>query len=84
MRRRIKQAEEARRLAAKIARQEDDDALADIAKEWLQARRVVMNFLQELQPGMPVADLEHNAAAVIARLSHAGFALTKIGTDHAR
>lgn len=60
----------------------DDDErrmLEDIGREWLEARGIIMAFLRELQPAMRAADLEHNAAAIIARLSYAGFALTKVG-----
>lgn len=51
--------------------------LDDIAREWLETRDVIVGMLKELLPEMSYANLEHNAAAVIARLSHAGFAITK-------
>jgi hypothetical protein len=53
-------------------------SLLEIGREWLDARGVIAQFLHELLPTMPRSALDHNAAAVIARLSHAGFALTKI------
>ena len=53
------------------------DMLHDIAREWLEARAVIARMLGELMPTMSVEHREHNAAAVIARLSHAGFSLTK-------
>ena len=56
----------------------DKGAMDAIAREWLEARAVIMGILKELCPGMTVEHLERNAAATIARLSHAGFAITKV------
>ena len=56
---------------------EDQAAMNTIAREWLEARDVIVRLLRELLPEMSFANLEHNAAACIARLSHAGFAITK-------
>lgn len=40
-----------------------------IAAEWLAARQVIMDCLQQLRPDLSRASLEHNAAAIIARLA---------------
>lgn len=40
-----------------------------VVAEWLMARKVVMDFLKELQPNSSQETIEHNAAALIARLA---------------
>lgn len=45
------------------------DDMNQVAAEWLAAREVIIGFLAELLPGMGRQHLEHNAAAVIARLA---------------
>ena len=59
--------------------EDTQEAMNQMAGEWLEARQVIMDFLKELQPYQPRERLGHNAAAIIARLSHAGFVLTKVG-----
>lgn len=44
--------------------------LLGVAKEWLLARNVIKKFLQELDPRQDAETLDHNAAAIIARLAH--------------
>lgn len=39
------------------------------AQEWLASRKVIVEFLRELNPRMTQGHLEHNAAAIIARLA---------------
>ena len=53
-------------------------AMDEIAREWLEARDIIAIALKELILGASDAHIEHNAAAIIARLSHAGFAVTKV------
>jgi hypothetical protein len=45
--------------------------LDNIAREWLAARGIIMAFLRELLPAMSESHLEHNAAAILARLASA-------------
>jgi hypothetical protein len=44
--------------------------LSGIANEWLLARKIIEDFLAELRPDLTAGQLEHNAAAIIARLAH--------------
>lgn len=43
--------------------------------EWLAALKAIADFLRLMRPDMTQAHIDHNAAAIIARLSHAGFSL---------
>lgn len=52
--------------------------MEQMAREWHEARDVIAAALRELILGASDAHIEHNAAAIIARLSHAGFAVTKV------
>lgn len=54
------------------------DYMAEVAKEWLAQRKVIADFLKELVPRMSQEHAEHNAAAIIARLSHANFTIERI------
>jgi hypothetical protein len=45
------------------------DPLDRVAREWLAARGVIIDFLRELRPDLGRPELEHNAAALIARLA---------------
>jgi hypothetical protein len=45
------------------------DSLGRISHEWLAAREVIIVFLRELRPDLGRRELEHNAAALIARLA---------------
>lgn len=45
------------------------DHMNDVAREWLAAREVIIRFLAELRPDHDRATLEHNAAALLARLA---------------
>lgn len=47
----------------------DQDVMNQIAAEWLVARNIITNFLQEVSPYQPRDVLEHNAAAILARLA---------------
>ncbi len=38
---------------------------------WLRARKIIVGFLREVRPDHDTETLEHNAAAILARLSHA-------------
>lgn len=49
--------------------------MEEVAAEWMKARRVISGFLEELCPHLNTEQNAHNAAAIIARLSHAGFSL---------
>ena len=40
-----------------------------IASEWLVCREIIGDFLHELLPGMSKGHIEHNAAALSARLA---------------
>jgi hypothetical protein len=44
--------------------------LEKVAREWLVARDIIADFLQELRPDMSKDHLEHNAAAILARLAN--------------
>lgn len=56
---------------------EPNTMLQSVYDDWLKARNVIMGFLIEIRPDMPVTALEHNAAAIIARLSHAGMTIRR-------
>jgi len=43
--------------------------LHEAAQEWLMARDVALGFLAELRPDLSRAQLETNAAALLARLA---------------
>jgi hypothetical protein len=45
------------------------DGITEAADEWLVARGVIREFISQLCPGMSDKNLDHNAAAVIARLA---------------
>jgi hypothetical protein len=46
-----------------------DETMDQVAREWLASRDVIIRFLKELRPDMSQEHLEHNAAALIARLA---------------
>ncbi len=49
------------------------DAEHDISKHariWLESRNIIVAFLRQVCPTMTEPELEHNAAAIIARLAH--------------
>lgn len=49
-----------------------------IAVEWLQCRKIIAEFLREVTPEESQETIDHNAAAIIARLSNGGFSLESI------
>lgn len=53
------------------------DPMNDVVNEWLAQRLIIADFLKELVPRMSQEHAEHNAAAIIARLSHAGFTIER-------
>jgi hypothetical protein len=52
-----------------MADKKDGAVLKGVTREWLAARAVIVDFLRELRPDMSEVHLEHNAAAIIARLA---------------
>jgi hypothetical protein len=46
--------------------------LEGVGHTWLKARDIIAGLLRELRPDLTAAQIEHNAAAAIARLAHAG------------
>lgn len=53
----------------------DQDDMRKIAGEWMEARDIIAQALLDMG-GVPGA-VDHNAAAIIARLAHAGILLEK-------
>ena len=43
--------------------------LEGVTRKWLAARACISEFLRELRPDLSQAHLDHNAAAIIARLA---------------
>lgn len=60
---------------------ENNTVSDEAATTWWQSRNVIKEFLKILRPDMSEADHEHNAAAIIARLSHAGFSIERHGVE---
>lgn len=48
----------------------EKNTLEEIGKEWLVARDIIADFLGEILSHMSRGHLEHNAAAIIARLAN--------------
>jgi hypothetical protein len=46
-----------------------DETMDQVVREWLASREVIIRFLKEFRPDMSQEHLEHNAAALIARLA---------------
>jgi hypothetical protein len=49
--------------------------------DWLKARTVIIEFLKDMNVRGSKAELEHNAAALIARLSHANMTIDTADAD---
>ncbi len=47
------------------------DVMKETAIKWLASRNIISEFLRELRPDLSQAHLDHNAAAIIARLASA-------------
>ncbi len=45
------------------------ESMNEAAREWLASRAVIAAFLREMRPDLSQAQIEHNAAAVLARLA---------------
>jgi hypothetical protein len=54
------------------------DTLENIAREWNEAKKVIEEFIRELRPDMALEFVDHNAAALIARLAHKNLIITKV------
>lgn len=50
----------------------DDGQRRKTMEDWLAAHEVIKQFLRELAPTLTPGDLDHNAAALIARLAQKG------------
>ena len=44
-------------------------ALERVGKDWMNAKNVIRDFLSQVCPGHTLEQLDHNAAAIIARLA---------------
>lgn len=53
----------------------EKEMMDKIATEYVEARSIINQALREM--GIPSERSEHNAAAIIARLSQSGFSLEK-------
>lgn len=51
---------------------DDDRQQRKAMEDWLAAHEVIKQFLRELAPGFTPEQLDHNAAALIARLAQKG------------
>lgn len=47
----------------------------EVVRDWILARKVIMGFLAEIRPDFSQEVLEHNAAAIIARLAQASLTI---------
>ncbi len=54
------------------------EQMNEIARVYLKCRDVIMKSLKELKPDLSQEHLEHNAAAIIARLSHANLSIEEL------
>lgn len=50
----------------------------EVIEDWLKAKRIIATMLRELRPDMSEKHIDHNAAAMIARLSHANMTIDTI------
>lgn len=52
----------------------------EIAREWVESKEIIKQFLREvaLVPNPTEAQIDHNAAALIARLAHANFIIERV------
>jgi len=57
----------------------ESDQMNRIAAEWVKSRDVIAQALREIVGGSD--NQEDNAAAIIARLSHAGFTLENVDSE---
>lgn len=46
-----------------------DESMQEAAREWLASCRIISKFLKEIRPDLTQHQLDHNAAAIIARLA---------------
>jgi hypothetical protein len=45
---------------------------------WLESRKIIADFLREIDPGMTEEQYLHNGAAVLARLAQANILTNKV------
>jgi len=46
--------------------------------EWIKSRKIIADFLRELNPDMTEEQYLHNAAAIIARLAQANMLIEEV------
>jgi len=49
-----------------------------VVQDWLESRKIIADFLRQLNPGQTEEAHLHNSAALIARLAQANFLMHKI------